>query len=118
MDEITPEVAAEKPSGARSGRRRSEGQSPLKLPAELGIEQVSDLKQQLGERFASAKTVVIDAADVQRIHTAVVQLFCLFCRDRRNAGREVQWQQPSAAMRNAAAVLGVTTLLQIAQEEP
>lgn len=118
MDEITPEVAVEKPAGARPSRRRSEGSSPLKLPAELGIEQVSDLRQQLGERFALAKAVVIDAADVQRVHTAVIQLFCLFCRDRRNAGREVQWQQPSEAMRNAAAVLGVTTLLQIAQEEP
>ncbi|MCK9192991.1 MAG: STAS domain-containing protein [Nevskia sp.] len=121
MDEIVAEGVAEAPVVApppRSKRKRAKAPAALKLPAELGIEQASALHAALAERIESPQTVVLDGADVQRVHTAVLQLFCLFCRDRRSAGRKVQWQQPSAALLNAAALLGVTTLLQIAQEEP
>ncbi len=89
---------------------------PLRLEAELGIEQAASLRAQLAQRLEDAKTVVLDAGEVQRIHTAAMQLFCLFCGDRRSAGREVSWHRPSPALRSAAALLGVTTLLQIARE--
>lgn len=93
-------------------------QTVLRLPAELGIEQAESLKAELCAALADDEPVAIDARDLQRIHTAALQLFCLFCRDRRNAGRRVEWQQPSAALRSAAAMLGMTTLLLLSRETP
>jgi ABC-type transporter Mla MlaB component len=87
----------------------------LRLPAQLGIEQVAELKGQLGQLLTEPKPIVVDAADVERIHGAALQLFCLFCRDRRAAGRDVEFARPSTTLRSAAALLGASTLLQIAR---
>lgn len=88
----------------------------IELPAELGIEGAAELYRQLLEQVDAPTPVVLDAHDVARVHTAALQLFCMFCRDRRQAGRETRWQQPSEALRSAAALLGVTTLLQLARD--
>ncbi|MGQ0700071.1 MAG: STAS domain-containing protein [Panacagrimonas sp.] len=88
----------------------------IHLPAELGIEAAAELHRELVAHLDDAASVVLEAAAVTRIHTAVLQLFCLFCRDRRGAGHETHWQAPSEALRSAAALLGVTTLMNLTQE--
>jgi anti-anti-sigma regulatory factor len=88
----------------------------IRLPAELGIEAASDLHRELVAHVDDPTPVVLDAEEVARIHTAALQLFCLFCRDRREQGRRTDWRAPSNAMRAAAALLGVTTLLNMSQE--
>lgn len=89
----------------------------MSLPADLGIESASVLYQQLMEHVDDEAPVILDAQDVARIHTAALQLFCMFCQDRRSAGRDTRWNHPSEALRSAAALLGVTTLLQLAREQ-
>jgi len=89
----------------------------VRLGAELGVDQADSLKTQLMETVGRDGTVTLDASEVQRIHTAALQLLCMFCRDRRNAGREVSWKQPSTALRSAAALLGATTLLRLGMEQ-
>ena len=89
----------------------------LRLPTELGVDAADSLCKDLMKRVADAKAVTLDAADVQRIHTAALQLFCMFCRDRRAAGREVHWHRPSKVLRSAAALLGATTLLSLGMEQ-
>ena len=88
----------------------------IRLPAELGIEAASELHRELVAHVEDPAPVVIEAEDVTRIHTAALQLFCLFCRDRRAQGYRTDWRAPSNAMRAAAALLGVTTLLNMSQE--
>lgn len=88
----------------------------IKLPAELGIEGATDLHRELVSHVDDTVPVVLDAADVARIHTAALQLFCLFCRDRSNDGLETHWQAPSAALKSAAALLGVTAMLNLGRE--
>jgi len=95
--------------------KKPKPQQPIKLGADLGIEQASSLQAQLLERLDQADTVQLDASEVARIHTAALQLFCLFCRDRRGAGRDVEFLKPSDSLRKAAALLGATTLLQLSQ---
>lgn len=90
--------------------------SDFRLPADLGVENASQLYGQLLQHVDDERPVVLDAADVARVHTAALQLFCMFCQDRRNAGRETRWSHPSEALKSAAALLGVTTLLQLARE--
>lgn len=90
----------------------------IRLPNDLGIEQAEGLRQTLLPRLEAKGPVILQASEVDRIHTAALQLFCMFCRDRRAAGRETRWQSASPALRQAAALLGMTTLLQLSQEEP
>lgn len=89
----------------------------VRLPAELGIDQADSLRQELLRHLGDADPVTLDAAEVQRIHTAALQLFCMFCRDRRAAGHEVAWHRPSQVLRSAAALLGATTLLNMSTEQ-
>jgi ABC-type transporter Mla MlaB component len=86
----------------------------LRLPAQLGIDAVAALKNDLQPLFARPEAVVLEADEVERVHTAALQLFCLFCRDRRAEGREVEFARPSAALRAAAELLGTSSLLRIA----
>lgn len=88
----------------------------IHLPAELGIESAAELHRELVSHVEDAAPVVLNASDVARIHSAALQLFCLFCRDRRDGGLQTHWQAPSAALRSAAALLGVSTLMNLAQE--
>jgi anti-anti-sigma regulatory factor len=88
----------------------------IRLPADIGIESASELHRSLVAHVDEPAPVVLEAAEVARIHTAALQLFCLFCRDRRAAGRQTDWRASSNAMRAAAALLGVTTLLNMSQE--
>lgn len=89
----------------------------VKLPAEVGIEQAAAWRETLLQHVNDNEPVTLDARDVTQVHTAALQLFCMFCHDRRTAGRDTRWHQPSQALRSAAALLGVTTLLQIAREK-
>ena len=90
------------------------GPADLRLPSQLSIDCVSDLKLQLEPLLPRAAKVVLDAAEVERVHTAALQLFCLFCRDRKAGGREVEFARPSASLRSAAELLGTSSLLSIA----
>lgn len=103
------------PKTARPAKpHRSSGS--VRVPTELGVDQADSLKQLLLKSLERDQPVTLDASDVQRIHTAALQVFCMFCRDRRAAGREVRWHRPSEALRSAAALLGATTLLSFGQE--
>lgn len=88
----------------------------IHLPADIGIEAASELHRELVGHVDDPAPVVLEAGEVARIHTAALQLFCLFCRDRRAQGRRTDWRAPSNAMRAAAALLGVTTLLNMSLE--
>lgn len=87
----------------------------LRLPSQLLIDSISDLKLQLEPLLDKPGKVVLDAAEVERTHTAALQLFCLFCRDRSASGREVEFARPSAALRSAAGLLGAASLLHLTQ---
>ncbi len=88
----------------------------IQLPADIGIEAASELHRELVSHVDDPAPIVLEASEVARIHTAALQLFCLFCRDRRSQGRRTDWRAPSNAMRAAATLLGVTTLLNMSRE--
>ena len=90
--------------------------SRIKLPADLGVEQAVSLREQLKSALDHAGKVTLDASEIQRIHAAALQLFCMFCKDRRGAGRDTAWHEPTPVLRGAAALLGATTLLGLGQE--
>lgn len=90
-------------------------ESHINVGSQLGIEDAATLHQQLCAAVDEPRPVVLEGRDVSDVHTAALELFCLFCRDRRSAGRETRWQEPSETLRAAAALLGITSLMALAQ---
>lgn len=97
----------------KAARRSSKAavQPALKLDADLGIEQTASLREQLAGRIDAAAPVLIDASEVQRLHTASLQLLLMFCQSRYAAGRQTVWHHPSPSLQAAAKVLGLAALL-------
>jgi anti-anti-sigma regulatory factor len=96
-------------------KRRAVRNRRVALGRDLGIEHVAALKEHLLKVAETPARLVLDASEVERVHTAALQLFCLLCRDRRSAGRDIEFARPSPTLRSAAALLGATTLLQLAR---
>lgn len=88
--------------------------SRLALPAVLGIEQAAALHAQLAPLLDHAGPVTLEGAEVERLHTATLQVLAAFVRTRHKAGRATAWQAPSLALRQAAARLGLEPLLGLA----
>jgi anti-anti-sigma regulatory factor len=108
----TPEGVTGYPNTAHPSKT-DHSSAAVPLPPELGIDQADSLRGILMARVDDEQPVQLDASEIQRIHTAALQLFCMFCRDRRSAGRETVWHEPSPVLRSAAALLGATTLLSL-----
>lgn len=114
------QTEAHRPKAARPSRKpasrpapRLAGPRALKLDADLGIEHAAALREQLAAHVDDAGPVVLEAGDVQRLHTASLQLFLMFCQSRRAAGRSTVWRNPSTSLQAAAKVLGLAALLQV-----
>ena len=90
----------------------------IRLPAELGIEAAGELYRELLAHVEDAAPVVLDGGEVTRVHGAALQLFCLFCRERRDGGRITHWQAPSVALRSAAELLGLADLMNLQTGSP
>ena len=84
----------------------------LRLPADLGIEHVAALRDELAAQL-DATPLALDAGDVSRLHAAALQLLAAFCRERRDAGRATNWRAASATLRDGARVLGLGAMLDL-----
>ncbi len=87
----------------------------VELGNHLGIETAAELKTLLQAHLDHKDPVALDASQVQRVHTASIQLLCAFVRDRRKAGKATTIEPCADSLRDAASVLGVSTDLGLAQ---
>jgi phospholipid transport system transporter-binding protein len=78
---------------------------------ELDISGAQDLYDKLQTALGAQCPVVLDATQVERVDTAVLQMLCAFMRDAQASGIAVQWRQPSPALENAARLLNVQACL-------
>lgn len=81
--------------------------SKLALAQDLGIENSSDLKQQLAPYLERAGDLQVDASAVGRIHTAAVQVLYAFVLARRQAGHRTVFNNATATFLDALRLLGV-----------
>jgi anti-anti-sigma regulatory factor len=87
------------------------GTAVIALAANCSIKEVATLRERLIAAVDVSESVVIDAAAVERIDTATLQVLYAFVRDRLAGDREVTWQGVPAALTDAARLLGVRDLL-------
>lgn len=83
----------------------------LALPAVLDMRQVRSLKASLEARLADTGPASIDAAAVKRISTGCIQILATFMIGMNATGRTVTLRQPSEAMVEAFADLGLGATL-------
>jgi len=87
----------------------------LRLPAQCTIREAAQLLGQLTMRLEHSAPVYIDAAKVERIDTAALQLLVAFFSERKARRCAVVWLECSEGLMRAAAALGLTTELALSQ---
>lgn len=111
-----PAADRRKTPAVASPRRRAREDGSLVLEAECTVAVADTLKSQLARRLDEPEPVTVDVSAVQRIDTAGLQLLAAFVRDRRTAGRAVQWRGRASALETAAGVLGLHHMLELPGE--
>lgn len=85
----------------------------FQLPESLEISRIGELTQQLSGLDGSSGGVVLDGSLVTRIDTAAMQLLLAFWRKHAESGGKIRWHAPSEALRRAACLLGMDTVIGI-----
>lgn len=112
--------AAARGKATRPAKASVQGGTPaersLTLAAECTVAASDSLKAELLRRLDESAPVILDVSALQRIDTAALQLLAAFIRDRRTAGRAVEWHGRAAALDSAAALLGLNAMLELPGE--
>jgi ABC-type transporter Mla MlaB component len=83
------------------------------LPAQLIINDVESLHQQLNEIMESGDDVVLDISDVQKVDTAGLQLLCVVQKSLTDIGHQISWQGKSDTLSMTARMVGVGDFLSL-----
>ena len=79
----------------------------------VDIKIAADLYAHLKNAVENKHVVEINATDVQRIDTAILQVFLAFVLEAKAQGLQVIWQGVSDAFYAAASLLGITEQLEL-----
>ena len=79
----------------------------LPLPADLGIEHVSDLQATLRQHLDDAEPLSLSGDRVERVHTAGLQMLHAFVRERAALGRKTVVTDASPVLADAARQLAL-----------
>ena len=83
------------------------------LEGSLDISGAGGLRERLARALDTQQPVVLDAANVERVDTAALQVLTAFFKDAAAQQHDVQWKTASAALCNAAGLLGLQESLRI-----
>lgn len=107
-------TAVDKSAATTIGTVALSPEAVLRLPSQCTIRDAAQLLGQLMLRLESSAPVYIDAAKVERIDTAALQLLVAFLADRKARRRAVVWLECSEGLMRAAGALGLTGALSLA----
>ncbi len=103
--------SAEQTSATTIGTYALSPEAVLRLPPQCTIRDAAQLLGQLMLRLEHSAPVYIDAARVERIDTAALQLLVAFLSERKARRRAVVWLECSEGMMRAAQALDLTAAL-------
>ena len=84
------------------------------LEAALGIRDARALHERLSTVLAAATAIVIDGSRIERLDAAAMQVLAGFTRTARDRGLALTWHSPSPVLQQAARVLGLEVILEVA----
>jgi len=102
------------------GKSRGAGNNAARviaLPADFRLGSVAEVKAELIDAF-DAPASQLDAAGVERVDTAALQLLVAFRREATARGQAPGWLGVSEVMRDAAGVLGLAQALELPAPMP
>ena len=88
-------------------------QTTLVFEGTLDIAGAGRLREQLMHALSEKQPVVIDAANVERVDTAALQVLTAFFKDAGAQNQEISWKEPAQVLTNAAQLLGLHDSLQL-----
>lgn len=88
---------------------------PVVLASQPGIKNIAELKEQLTAALGSGSAVTVDAAKVESIDTAALQLLVAFANSVRERSGTVEWKQPSTVFREMADLADLSRCLGIGE---
>ncbi len=90
----------------------TEDTKPIDLPNHLDIKTVTDFQSSLSDHLETGATdYLFNGSDVERITTPSIQLLIAFERAAMTQNATMQLTEPSAALRDAFATLGLSEQL-------
>lgn len=72
-----------------------------------------ELRAHLLDTLEAQQMVTLDASQVERADTAALQVLAAFIKDAISQQQVVQWRNPTVALCDSAALIGMTELLQL-----
>jgi anti-anti-sigma regulatory factor len=96
---------------------KHKSESRIGMPADLRIAAVDELRTTLRDALG-APQIVLDAAAVERVDTAALQLLVAFQRAAKQHARQVRWTGVSAPLEEAASQLGLAEALALPAHQP
>ncbi|HID46156.1 MAG TPA: STAS domain-containing protein [Chromatiaceae bacterium] len=81
---------------------------PIALEAHLELDKLSGLAKEILEPLQQGEPLLLDGSGVQSIDGAAIQMLLAAVRAANQKNLPCNWHQPSAALKAAAALLGVT----------
>jgi anti-anti-sigma regulatory factor len=84
------------------------------LDASMAIDGVADFKQRLLQVMDGSGVVLVDASEVQRVDTSVLQVLCALRKELAESGAALEWRAPSPVLTDGAHRLGLTAALGLA----
>lgn len=99
----------------RTDKNREPPAAACDLGGDLTIRSVQAHRERLAALLADQGAVTLGAKDVAHVDTAGLQLVAAFIGHLLKAGRRLHWDQPSRPLTEAAANLGLTSTLHLAE---
>jgi phospholipid transport system transporter-binding protein len=98
---------SQKKTSASSKSAQSTITNTILLDNSLDIAGASQLRQRLLTVLQEKAPVALDAANIEKVDTAALQVLTAFFKDAEAANVLVQWKQPSDVLKKAARLLGL-----------
>lgn len=101
--------------GNTSNRENAEAaeQMTIDCGSSIDISMVKKLYVQLQQALSSSKSVILNAENVECADGAGLQLLYAFFHDAKAKGINIDWKDPSAAIKRSASLLGMADQLQL-----
>lgn len=100
-----------KKAAPRKRSKRSPARQSLVLEGKISVAESKDLADRFTKSLAKKGPIVLDTEQVTQVDTAAMQVLVAMQNTAAAQDRELTWNTPSAAITDAATVLGLQRLL-------
>lgn len=96
--------------------QNSEPTASISLGPTQTIRNVAALHSQLGDALTTAREVLFDGGDLERVDTAFIQLLAAFVRQAESLGVAVDWRGKADELKRVARLLGMEAVINNTQK--